>query len=100
MNMAVSTNEDIMEDQPLLEMFLKTGEEFTHPGKKRQKKEVFLEILQKVKNVTSTDAINVSREGNIVRGSKNKETQLALCQGLDSKSAAAKNEFKDNEPTG
>ena len=98
-NMAASANKDIVNDKPLWELFLKTSEEFTDLGK-RQKKKVFLEILQKVKNVTSTDVISVFREENTTRGSKNKETQLALHQDLDSWSAAAKKRFKDSKKSG
>ena len=97
--MAVGAKKDIMEDEPLLEMSVKTSEEFTHLDE-AQKMQVFHKILLKVKNVTSTDVIGVFREENTSRGSKNKETQLALRQGLDSKSAAAKKKFKKSKPSG
>ena len=98
-DMATSANKDIMEDQPLWDMFLETSKDFTHLNK-RWKKKVCLEILLKVKNVTSCDVINVFRQENTVRGSKNKETQLALHQDLDSMSAAAKKKSKENKKSG
>ena len=98
-DMAASANKDIMEDQTLWNMFFETSKDFTHLNK-RWKKKVCLEILLKVKNVTSCDVINVFRQENTVRGSKNKETQLALRRDLDSLSAASKKKFKENKKSG
>ena len=81
------------------DMFFETSKDFTHLSKK-QKKKVHREILLKVKNVTSCDVIDVFRQENTARGSKNKETQLSLRQDLDSWSAAAKKKFKDSKKSG
>ena len=53
--------------------------------------------MQKVKHVSNSDDINIFNEKFTLRGSKNKETQLALRQGLDFMSAGNKKKKKGQE---
>ena len=50
-----------------------------------------------MKHASNSDVINVFNEKFASRGSKNKETQLALRQQLDSMSAANKKKKKNTE---
>ena len=72
-----------MNNKTVMEKFLQTSQDHTEMTE-GQKKKVHFEILNKVRNVTSSDVLDVFREENTARGRKNKETHLILCQGLDS----------------
>ena len=76
---------------------MQTSQDHTEPTEGQKKNFCF--VVLKVKNVTSHDVINIFREENTARESKNKETQLAMHQRLDSMSAANKKKEKEARST-
>ena len=84
-DVALSARNSVLKNAKLMKLFNQRSRVQEHTGMTQdRKKKVFLEILEKAINVTCSDVINRFRDENVMRGSKNKPTNLNTRSFLDS----------------